>query len=131
MSKKISRPWGYYTVVEEQENYSVKILHINPGEETSYQRHSQRSEIVTLLQGTVEVTHNGRTFFKDDKTSKGVSLRLQPYDWHRFKVPFDQDKPTVLVEVTYGKLDPEDFQREIDSDKYDRLRDVGDSFINK
>ena len=125
---KVDRPWGYYTVVEEQENYSVKILHIKPGEETSYQRHSLRFEIVTLLEGTVEITHNERVFFKDEQTGRGVSLRIKPYDWHKFKVPHDQDKPSVLVEITYGQLDPEDFERDLQTDKYNRKRRVGSIF---
>ena len=38
------RPWGTYTVLEEDRTFKVKRIEVLPGKRLSYQKHSQRSE---------------------------------------------------------------------------------------
>lgn len=121
----VRRPWGWYKLVVHEENYSVKLIYINPGEETSLQRHSRRHELVTLLDGTVLIQHEDSMFSKD-ANHRASSQRVMAYEWHRFGAPLDQKGPTVLLEVAYGELDPDDFERK--DDKYQRERKQGPGF---
>lgn len=122
----VVRPWGKYRILLHQKDYSVKLLYIKPGEETSLQRHSKRQELVTLLDGTVKITHGDYTFSKgcDHRAS---SYRIPAREWHRFGVPATQQGDTILLEVAYGELDPNDFERK--KDKYNRERKRGPGFI--
>lgn len=124
IGSKVQRPWGSYKLLVHRKDYSIKLLRISPGEETSLQRHSKRQELVILLEGSVTITHKGTTFTKDQST---VSYRIREYEWHKFAVPSDQDTPSVILEVGYGELDPDDFERK--HDKYNRERKRGPSFI--
>ncbi len=122
----VIRPWGHYILVAHEGDYSVKLIYINPGEMTSLQRHSKRHELVTLLDGTMNVTHHGYTFTKD-RSERASSYRILAGEWHRFGAPAQQTGYTVLLEVAYGELDPDDFERK--EDKYDRERKRGPGFV--
>lgn len=124
----VHRPWGRYRLVLHEKDYSVKVLFINPGEETSLQRHSKRHELVTLLDGTVEITHKDTTFTKD-RSARASSYRVLAGEWHKFCAPEDQQGPTILLEVAYGELDPDDFERK--ADKYARERTRGPGFVDR
>jgi len=123
---RVYRPWGYYKLVVHKKDYSVKLLYINPGEETSFQRHSKRHELVTLLDGTVFIMHQDRAFTKDGM-NRASSYRIRAGEWHRYGAPTNQEGPTVLLEVAYGELDPDDFERQ--DDKYYRKRTRGPGFV--
>ena len=123
---RVDRPWGHYKLVVHQKDYSIKLLYINPGEETSLQRHSKRHEMVMLLDGTVDITQGDRLFTKD-RSQRASSYRIMAGEWHRFGAPADQTGPTVLLEVAYGELDPDDFERK--EDKYNRERKRGPGFV--
>lgn len=124
----VLRPWGRYTLIEHSKDYSVKMLYITPGETTSLQRHSKRHELVILLDGTVNITHGDYSFSKD-RSQRAGSYRILAGEWHRFGAPADQEGYTVLLEVAYGELDPEDFERR--DDKYDRERKKGPGFVDR
>lgn len=128
-TNRVIRPWGYYKIILQAGDYSVKLIYINPGEETSLQRHSKRHEMITLLNGTIVVTHKEHTFSKD-KSQRASSYRILAGEWHRFGAPADQEGCTVLLEVAYGELDHEDFQR-AGEDKYNRERKQGSGFIDR
>ena len=123
----VKRPWGKYKLLAHQEDWSVKILYINPGEETSLQRHSKRHELLSLLDGSVTVEHKGHRFTKG-RSGRASSYRILAGEWHRFGAPADQDGPTILLEIAYGELDPDDFERT--EDKYGRERKRGPGFTD-
>lgn len=58
MSETVTRPWGTYTNILEEDYSKVKKIVINPGESPSYQYHFKRSEIWTIVKGTAEVKLN-------------------------------------------------------------------------
>lgn len=128
LGSKVIRPWGYYRLIVHKKGYSVKLLYINPGEETSLQRHSKRNELITLLDGTVTITQGQRTFSKDHSNRAAIH-RVLAGEWHRFAAPNDQKGRTILLEVAYGELDPDDFQRK--TDKYNRARTQGPGYVDK
>src|ERR1043165_4154375 len=53
------RPWGTYTVLEEDRNFKVKRIEVLPGQRLSYQKHSQRAEHWFVVDGTAKVTRDG------------------------------------------------------------------------
>jgi len=126
VGQKVVRPWGYYQLIIHESDYSVKMLFISPGEETSLQRHSKRHELLTLLDGTVEITFGDYKFTKD-RSQRASSYRALAGEWHKFAAPVAQVGYTVLLEVAYGVLDPDDFERK--EDKYGRERKIGPGFV--
>jgi len=59
----VFRPWGKYTVVEEEASgYKVKRIEVNPGATLSLQSHKQRSEHWVVVSGTATVTRGKETF---------------------------------------------------------------------
>jgi mannose-6-phosphate isomerase len=50
------RPWGSYTVLEEQVGFKVKRISVDPGAMLSLQSHKHRSEHWTVVTGTATVT---------------------------------------------------------------------------
>jgi len=46
------RPWGTYTVLEENKNYKIKRIEVKPGERLSLQMHHHRSEHWIVVSGT-------------------------------------------------------------------------------
>ncbi len=45
------RRWGYFTVLDEGDNFKVKRIEVLPGKRLSYQKHSQRAEHWAVVQG--------------------------------------------------------------------------------
>lgn len=50
------RPWGTYTVLEEDRGFKVKRIEVLPGKRLSYQKHAQRAEHWFVVEGTAKVT---------------------------------------------------------------------------
>jgi len=53
----VYRPWGSYTVLEEQSRFQIKKITVTPGAKLSLQKHHHRSEHWVVVQGTAEVTN--------------------------------------------------------------------------
>jgi len=51
------RPWGSYTVLEEQPRFQIKRITVNPGAKLSLQMHHHRSEHWVVVSGTARVTN--------------------------------------------------------------------------
>ena len=56
------RPWGTFTVIDDEADYKVKRLSVDPGQRLSYQVHSHRAEHWTIVRGTARVTLDGIPF---------------------------------------------------------------------
>ena len=54
------RPWGTYTVLDDDGTHKVKRIVVHPGKRLSYQRHARRSEHWFIVRGRAEVTLDGR-----------------------------------------------------------------------
>ena len=57
---RVSRPWGWYEIVDEGLNFKVKRIQVNPGAKLSYQSHKFRNEHWVVVLGRA-------TLIKDDK----------------------------------------------------------------
>ncbi len=50
------RPWGWYRVLDDSDDHKVKEIEVNPKSRLSYQSHSKRSEVWTVISGEALVT---------------------------------------------------------------------------
>jgi quercetin dioxygenase-like cupin family protein len=53
--RRVEKPWGYELIWAEQQRYVGKILHIERGQQLSYQYHRQKDETIHLLSGVLEL----------------------------------------------------------------------------
>ena len=56
---KIYRPWGNFITIEENDNWKVKKIEINPGARISLQMHNHRSEHWVVVSGIANVEIDG------------------------------------------------------------------------
>jgi mannose-6-phosphate isomerase len=107
------RPWGQYWVLEDAKTHKVKRIEVNPGGRLSYQYHSKRSEVWTIVQGVGRVTLDGEE--KDYRP--GQVVKIPQGTKHRIANPGNE--PCVFIEVQYGTYFGEDDIVRIEDD-YDR-----------
>ncbi len=53
--RRVEKPWGYELIWAEQERYVGKILHIEQGQQLSYQYHRQKDETIHVFSGLLEL----------------------------------------------------------------------------
>lgn len=104
MSEIIEKPWGYEEILEKNDKYVVKILHLNKGKRLSLQYHEVKTETLFLKdgRGMIEIHPNGL---------KKTLILLQPLQSvhipagqvHRM-ASFDTDD-FELLEVSTPELD--------------------------
>lgn len=56
-TKRIKRPWGYYTVLNTGKGFKVKLVEVLPGRRLSLQRHVSRSEHWVVVRGKARITN--------------------------------------------------------------------------
>ncbi|MGD0882960.1 MAG: phosphomannose isomerase type II C-terminal cupin domain [Acidimicrobiales bacterium] len=97
-----SRPWGSYTVLDDEATFKVKRIEVLPGKRLSYQRHARRSEHWFIVHGTAVVTLDGER----REVSSGDAVDVPVGTDHRIENASDQ--PVVFVEVQHGDYFGED-----------------------
>lgn len=103
---KVSRPWGHYELLTENEKTTVKIISLHAGNRTSLQLHKHRSEKWYVLSG------EGYATFKEKKKIKsGDELFVPKTTEHRLEAITDMK----VLEISYGFFDELDITR-IDDD---------------
>ena len=96
------RPWGSYTVLEENNNYKIKRIEVLPGQRLSLQKHHHRSEHWIVVSGTAQVTCGESEF----KVNINESTFIPIGEMHRLENP---GKITlVIIEVQNGEYLGED-----------------------
>ncbi len=104
---KINRPWGNYTVLEEDpDGFKIKRIEVAPGGRLSLQSHARRSEHWVVVSGTATVTNGNDviTVHKNQSTyiPMGVKHRLENRG----------TEPLHIVEIQVGSyLGEDDIQR--------------------
>ena len=104
------RPWGYYTVLADEQDHKVKRIVVYPGRRLSLQRHRHRAEHWYVVQGEAIVTRDG----KDIRLKKGHSVDLPQGSWHRVLNP--QKNNMVFIEVQTGDYFGEDDIERVEDD---------------
>jgi mannose-6-phosphate isomerase-like protein (cupin superfamily) len=103
------RPWGYYKVIEESENYKIKLIHVEPGQKLSYQRHKFRNEHWVILSGYSHITIDGikRTY------GPGSTITIPEGTLHRIEA---LSYPVEFIEVQTGTYFGEDDIERLEDD---------------
>ncbi|MDD2358607.1 MAG: mannose-1-phosphate guanylyltransferase/mannose-6-phosphate isomerase [Thiovulaceae bacterium] len=96
------RPWGTYTVLEDNKNYKIKRLEVQPGKRLSLQKHYHRNEHWIVVSGTATVTVADKTFTLRANESTYIKMG----DVHRLSN--DGKMPVVLIEAQIGSYLGED-----------------------
>ncbi len=80
---KVAKPWGSYTVLEDQDTYKVKRIEVFPGQRLSYQTHQKRSEHWMIVSGRARVTIDER----EVNLSEGQAIDIPRGAAHRIANP--------------------------------------------
>ena len=96
------RPWGTFTVLDENEGFKVKRIEVLPGKRLSYQKHAQRAEHWVVVHGTARVTLDDREI----DVPAGASIDIAVGTAHRVENPGNE--PLVFIEVQRGSYLGED-----------------------
>lgn len=97
------RPWGSFTVLEDQATFKVKRIEVLPGKRLSYQQHSKRSEHWFIVAGIAKVTLNGEILLVNAGSAIDISVETA----HRVENP-SGDELLVFIEIQTGSYFGED-----------------------
>ena len=100
--KKIHRPWGSYTSIEEDKSWKVKKIVVKPKSSLSLQMHHHRAEHWIIVRGTAEVEINDQKLILSENQSTYIPLGAK----HRLTNPGNIN--LVLIEVQSGNYLGED-----------------------
>jgi len=98
----VFRPWGSYTILEEQEKFKIKRITVLPQVKLSLQMHHHRSEHWVVVKGTARVTCGDKVFLVLENQSTYIPCGEK----HRLENP--GVIPLELIEVQNGSYLGED-----------------------
>ena len=103
--RKIYRPWGYYTSIEDGDRWQVKLISVKSGGKLSLQKHHHRAEHWVIVSGTAKVEIDGKEMILCENQSNYTSGKL-----HRLSNP--GNIPLSLIEIQSGSyLGEDDIER--------------------
>ncbi len=100
--RTVYRPWGSYTVLEEQKRYQMKRIVVNPGAKLSLQKHHHRFEHWVIVTGTARITNGEEVFLLYENQSTYIPAGVV----HRLENP--GVIPLEMIEVQIGTYLGED-----------------------
>jgi len=104
------RPWGHYEILQESAISKTKCVYLLPGKRLSYQRHQKRAEHWFIIQGSAEVTLEGKV----SQFSPGQSISIEIGQLHRVaNIGTDE---VIFIEVQTGTYFGEDDIERIEDD---------------
>lgn len=96
------RPWGWFEVLRDTEDFKSKVIHVEPGHQLSYQSHAKRAEHWVIIKGQPEVVLNDKVHH----LKPGESIYIPQGAKHRMR---NTTQETVeFVEVQVGTYFGED-----------------------
>lgn len=96
------RPWGYFEILKDTENFKSKVIRVNPHAQISYQSHFKREEHWTITKGAGEVVLNDQVI----PVKAGTHIHIPLGAKHRIRNNTDQ--VLEFVEVQLGTYFGED-----------------------
>ncbi|MEF3191487.1 MAG: mannose-1-phosphate guanylyltransferase/mannose-6-phosphate isomerase [Campylobacterales bacterium] len=100
--RTVHRPWGSYTVLEDEKGYKIKRIVVKPGKRLSLQKHFHRSEHWIVVSGTATVRVGDETRLIRPNESTYIKMG----EVHRLA---NEGKiPVVLIEAQVGEYTGED-----------------------
>ena len=113
----VYRPWGTYTILEENRNTKIKRIVVYPNAKLSLQMHHHRSEHWIVVHGTAKIINGDQSVFLEENQSTYVP-KATP---HRLENP--GRIPLHIIEVQMGHYLEEDDIVRFDDD-FGRLKKV-------
>ena len=110
----VHRPWGRYTILEQNHKYKIKRIVVKPGKKLSLQKHYHRSEHWVVVEGTALVTIGKEEKLVRVNESTYIPIGVE----HRLENPGKVD--VVLIEAQVGEYLEEDDIVRI-KDDYERV----------
>ena len=98
----VYRPWGTYTILEENSNTKIKRIVVYPGAKLSMQMHHHRSEHWIVVHGTAKIVNGDDVIFLEENQSTYVPKTTR----HRLENP--GKVPLHIIEVQIGPYLEED-----------------------
>ncbi|HXH68952.1 MAG TPA: phosphomannose isomerase type II C-terminal cupin domain [Pyrinomonadaceae bacterium] len=105
------RPWGSFTILDEDADYKVKRIEVFPTKRLSYQKHAHRSEHWFVVRGIAKVTLNGKEFL----VKKGEDVNVPVGTAHRVENP-DAQELLIFIEIQTGDYFGEDDIERLEDD---------------
>lgn len=96
------RPWGTYTILEENAGYKVKQITVRPGAKLSLQYHHHRSEHWIVVSGIATITIDDKTF--DLKANESTYIPKES----KHRLANNTKENIVLIEAQVGTYLGED-----------------------
>ena len=100
--EKDERPWGRYFVLQDESNYKLKRIEVEPGQRLSYQYHNKRSETWIIIEGSALVTIDNKS--KEYNAGESVVIPLKA----KHRVENKGNSLLVFIEVQTGTYFGED-----------------------
>lgn len=97
------RPWGRFEVLRDTADFKSKVIHVNPGQQLSYQSHAKRAEHWVIIKGHPEVVLNDVVH----ALKPGESIYIPQGAKHRIRNPHASES-VEFVEVQVGTYFGED-----------------------
>lgn len=99
----VERKWGYFLQFTENENTTIKLLHVKKGQHISYQYHHNRSEQWYLIKGKIMVTRGTFSEF----VLPGQVITIARLEKHKLEA-LDE---SIVLEISKGYFDEKDIVR--------------------
>lgn len=100
-----TRPWGAFEQLVCNEQVTVKVITVEPGQRLSLQRHDHRGEMWQVLDGPVDVTLDSRSW----AARAGEKVWVPQGAVHR--MGNSGTAPARVLEVAFGRFDEDDIHR--------------------
>ena len=98
------RPWGSFERFTLNEQTTVKIITVSPGQAFSLQKHSRRGEFWRVLAGSGTLTIGDETH----EANAGMGFFIAPETIHRAE---GGEQGLVILEIAFGEFDETDIIR--------------------
>jgi len=102
LHRTVVRPWGTYTVLEDNPLFKIKRIEVKPGQSLSLQMHHHRSEHWVVVSGVAKVTNGDQ----ETLIKRNESTYIPAGQMHRLENP--GALPCVMIEVQCGDYLGED-----------------------
>jgi mannose-1-phosphate guanylyltransferase/mannose-6-phosphate isomerase len=100
-----TRPWGAFEQFVCNEQVTVKVITVEPGQRLSLQRHDHRGEMWQVLDGPIDITLDDHTW----TASAGERVWVPQGAVHR--MGNSAARPARVLEVAFGHFDEDDIHR--------------------
>lgn len=97
-----ARPWGSWHVLDVDDGYKVKRIHVNPGARLSSQSHGRRSEHWVVLRGTATA------IIDDAETTAHAGESINVPLGARHRLINNGEDELIIIEVQRGGYTGED-----------------------